>query len=76
MRDSSMIFTPPQKRKGTMLVPVFVKGKGLPKSGISVAYDGEDVIVHTDNGAEWYIYANYRGISMKIRVIPGVTCKF
>ena len=46
--------------------PIWVRGKGLPKAGAQLFREGQEVTVHTDNGAEWYIAGYYKGKQIKV----------
>jgi len=60
------VFVPPHSVKVILNRPVFVKGKGLPKDGIQLAGDGEEVTVYSDNGSAWYLQGHYKGKTIRI----------
>lgn len=64
-----MMFDPPQTKQITLSRPVFVKGKGLPKNGVCLFRDGEEVTAYTDNGSQWYLLGHYRGQEIKVATI-------
>lgn len=50
--------------------PLFVKGKGLPKEGVQFFREGEEVTICSENGAEWFVKAFYKGRHIRIATIP------
>lgn len=64
-----MRFTPPQQKKITLTRPIWVKGKGMPKDGVQLFHEGEEVIAYTDNGSQWYLKAHYQGREIKVATI-------
>jgi hypothetical protein len=63
------IFNPPQTKKVTLTRPIWVKGKGLPKDGVPLFSEGEEVIAYTDNGAQWYLKGHYKGREIRVATI-------
>jgi hypothetical protein len=63
------IFSAPRTKTVTLSRPIWVKGKGLPADGVQLFREGEEVVAHTDNGASWYLVANYRGRTIKVATI-------
>lgn len=62
-------FDAPRTRKVILARPVFVSGRDLPRGGICLFREGEEVTAQTDNGAEWYLLGSYRGKSIKVATI-------
>lgn len=63
-------FDVPRTRTVTLTRPVFVKGKGLPKDGVCLFSDGEEVQLHTDNGSSYYLLGSYKGQPIRVATIP------
>lgn len=59
----------PTSKKITLSRPIWVKGKGMPKDGVQLFREGQEVTVQTDNGSEWYILGHYRGKIIKVATI-------
>lgn len=60
----------PAKKWHTLTRDLYAKGKGMPPDGMLIASTGERLLVHTDNGAEWYFPFRYKGKDVKVAVIP------
>lgn len=69
MARATPIFDPPQTRRMTLTRSIWVKGKGLPKDGKLMFREGEEVTVHTDNGAEWYLMTSLDGKEIRVATI-------
>lgn len=48
---------------------IWVKGKGLPKAGVCLFREGEEVLAESTNGAQWYLRTFYKGKEIKVATI-------
>ncbi len=58
------------RQKVTLSRPVWVKGKGLPRNGVQLFGEGEEVTLESDNGSQWYLLGSYRGKGIRVATIP------
>lgn len=62
------MFTPPHSIRIALSRPIWVKGKGLPKEGVQLFHEGEEVKA-TFNGSHWTISTWHNSQTITIVVI-------
>lgn len=56
-------------KRMTLKYPLWVKGKGMPKDGVCLFRQGEEVNLVSENGRDYYILAFYKGKQIRVATI-------